>query len=218
MSTPYEVTIDADNGAAIVAPPGSAPARRESLAPNEKRVFDVLRPAALALVASDGPVSVTVWNRGAVVRRIGHERGVWPARLARTESWRDTVTPTWDRDPFVALGVRVRLWCPTAPARDRFAEAAAGLLSSYGEAAVGVGGAGALRDGYQDLGADLDLGLFELELVDIAGRLGIVALDDAGCRLWLTAVHRAAERISRTGEVTARLIEIAAGRVARREK
>jgi hypothetical protein len=111
-----------DGGAAPPQPrasEGEGMKGQQPLTRDQKLAFDALAPAALCLVATDGPVSMTLYDRsGAVVRRIGHNRGVWPAKVARTCSWKDTVTTTHDKSPFHFFGVQFRAWCLTDEDRE----------------------------------------------------------------------------------------------------
>jgi len=148
----------------------------------EKRMaFQVLDPAALCLVATDGPVSITLFGRdGAVATRIGHNRGVWPAKLAKTASWKDTVSSTFDKNPFFFLGTQCRWWCRGVPDRDRLSTAVVDLLADYADQRGGL--SDPLRHGFHDLGADLDLSMFELAVSDMAERKFEAALEAAACK------------------------------------
>lgn len=184
---------------------------RERWSPHKSMAFDILSPSALCLVATDGPVSVTLWSPGGnnVVRRIGHNRGVWPARIAKTAQWRDTTTSAYDKNPLMFIGTQFRLWTHLARDRDRLADAAVDLIAMRADA---DGGLEALGHGFQDLGPDLDLGLFEFEIVDVAARLGVRVWDDAGLSAYLDRIVARAQLISNSGEINARLIEVAAVR------
>lgn len=151
-------------------------------APDKKEAFDAVGFAALALVATDGPVSVTLWGRTGEVKRLGHNRGIWPAKIAKTASWKDTVTATHDKDPFFFLGTQFRLWCLTDVDRDRLAASVVDMIAVRSEE---FGGLDELRHGFQDLGPDLDLNMFEFEIAGVAGRLGIAVWDDAGLSAFL---------------------------------
>lgn len=170
------------------APKHHEAVRMEALArrwPLDKRMrFRDLAPAALALVASDGPVSVTLFAPdGRVSRRIGHNRAVWPARFVATSNWSDTVTPQWDRNPLVPMRMQFRIWCADPDARDRLAEAAVEMLAARAES---DGGCEALRRDYVDLGPDLDLAMLEMELHALAERLLIAPVwDDEGLSRFL---------------------------------
>lgn len=178
----------------------------------KKLAFEVLAPAALCLVATDGPVSVTLWGPGGeAVRRIGHNRGVWPARVARTTQWRDVTTATYDKNPLMFCGTQFRLWSPTAAARDRLAEATVDFIAQRAEA---DGGLEQLDHEFQDLGPDLDLNLFELEICDIARRIGVPVWDDTALDRLLDRILARAQQLSNSGEINRRLIGLAAQREA----
>lgn len=179
---------------------------RDRWSREKKMAFDSFEPSALCLVASDGPVSVTLWGPGGEVQRLGHNRGIWPARIVKTGSWKDTATATWDKNPFFHLGTQFRLWCPTVKERDTLAEKALGLME---ERAAEFGGPFEPRHGFLDLGPELDLEFFKLELGGIAERLSIPCWDDEGLSLFLDRLVRTAEAIvrERGGEINPRLLE-----------
>lgn len=146
------------------------PARR-------REAFRRLECHAVCLVATDGPVSVTLWEPGAhgrAYRRFGHNRGCWPARVSVSRSVDDTVSPNWDKSPFWWTGVQIRLWTAGRPAALRLAEAVTGLLGEMSEAAAGAD----MMHGWHDMGPEVDLGLLAAELATIAERLGVAAWDD----------------------------------------
>jgi hypothetical protein len=183
------------------------------LLPRQADAFNLLRPAALVLVAAEGPLTLTIGLPDGEQRRIGHNRPVWPARLATSGAWRDTVTPSYDKSPVHALTVRWRVWCLREPDRDRLAAAVQDLIAARAEA---DGGADRLRGGFSDLGPDLDLGLFELEVFDVAKRLGVMAFDDAGLAAFLGKVLRQVDALRAAGRGPRsldRAIEAAADRV-----
>jgi hypothetical protein len=165
----------------------------------EKRIaFRVLDPAALCLVATDGPVSVTLFGRdGAVASRIGHNRGVWPAKLAKTASWKDTVSSTFDKNPFFFLGTQCRWWCRGGPDRDRLSAAVVDLLADYADERGGL--TEPLRHGFHDLGADLDLAMFELAVSDMAERINVRIWDDAALSTLLDRTVRRASALREQG-------------------
>ena len=173
----------------------------------KKLAFTELSPAALALVATDGPVSVTLFGAGGEVQRLGHNRGIWPARIAKTAAWKDTVTATWDKNPFFALGAKFRLWCPTVQERDKLAEFALGLMAERAE--NDGDGQWQARHGFLDLGPELDLELFKVEIQGIADRIGVMCWDDEGLGLFLDRCVRDAERIlrERGGQLSSRMME-----------
>lgn len=166
---------------------------RERWDRTKKLAFATLEPAALVLVATDGPVSVTLWGAGGVVAQLGHNRGVWPAKVARTAAWKDTVTAAYDKNPFFFLGAQFRVWTPSVAHRDRLAASVLDLIAARSEA---DGGLATLRAEFADLGPELDLALFELEVHDIAKRLGIASWNDDGLSRWLDLVCRRAGTIA----------------------
>jgi hypothetical protein len=174
-------------------PPDDAGALRTRWSAEKRLAFSTLRPAALCLVATDGPVSVTLWHRdGGEARRIGHNRGVWPAKIARTGAWKDTVTTTYDRNPFFWVGTQCRWWCATDKARDALAAGVVDLLTARAEE---FGASDALLNGFVDLGAEIDLAILEMEVFAIAERLRLQAWDDDGLSVFLDRVVRRAQTL-----------------------
>jgi hypothetical protein len=174
--------------AANVAPPADPPDTTPKGKPlrwtaARRFVFNTLEPAALSLVASDGPISVTLWDAGGGPRkRYGHNRGVWPVRVEKGAAWGDHATRKWDRNPFFFLGTQARMWFRTEQARDQVAASIVDLIAARAEA---DGALERLEHGFQDLGADLDLEFFEIEMHDVAKRLGVLAWDDNGLVAWI---------------------------------
>lgn len=169
--------------------PAALPDLRARWPEHRRFAFAALEPAALSLVATDGPVSVTLYDGRGVVQRLGHNRGIWPARILKTQAWRDTASTTWDRNPFFYLGTQFRVWCTSEDERDRLAASVVDLIARRAEE---DGGDADLMHGFQDLGPDLDLELFELEVHDAAKALGIASFDDAGLVAWLDGIHKRA--------------------------
>lgn len=163
------------------------------LSPRGRDIFNFLEPAALSIVATDGPVSVTLYDRhGGVRRRYGHNRGVWPARVVKGASWRDTATIAWDKNPLMPMQTQIRLWTRREAERDRLADSVVDLIALRSEEA---GCIGELDHGFRDLGPDLDLDIFEVELHGIGDRLGMVAFSDDGLVRYLESVGRAFDAI-----------------------
>lgn len=171
----------------------------------KRRAFDVLGPAAVCLVATDGPVSVTLYDSaGAVVRALGHNRAVWPAKVARTGAWKDTTTEKYDQSALARQTVRIRLWAPSAAARDAVA---ARVVEIIDRRADDDGGVPQLINGFQDLGPQLDFSMFKQEIVDIAARIGVRLRDDDALSRYLDRVVAVAEARSHSGEVTRGVLE-----------
>jgi hypothetical protein len=161
--------------------------------PLEKRMaFKEMSPAALVLVATDGPVSVTLWGPSGQKTMIGHNRAVWPAKWSKTSAWPDTVGANHDKSPLIPVATKFRVWCLTEQARDRLADEALQFMAARSER---DGGVSPMRKDFADLGADLDLAIFEMEIHAIAERLQIMAFDDANLSRFLDKVVRRALEI-----------------------
>jgi hypothetical protein len=173
-----------------VAAPEPEAVRGEAIRWTQRRrdIFNFLEPVNISLVATDGPVSVMVDDRRrGPVSRLGHNRGVWPARVVKGAARRDTATTTWNKFPGIFLGTQARLWTLREADRDRLALSIVDLIAARAER---DGGLARLDKGFEDLGPELDLELFELEMHDAAGRLGIVAWDDDGLVRWFDSIGR----------------------------
>lgn len=206
----------------MTAPPSSAHDKdipmvtTKAWSREKKLAFATLKPAALCIIATDGPVSVKVWDgAGGVVRTYGgNSNGVWPARIARSAAWSDKINDGY-RNPFFYLGTQIRLWAGDVASRDRLAEACAEMIAIRAEE---FGTLGKLEEEFADLGAELDMALFEMDIVGVAERLGIATWDDYGLSGYLDRVVARAQSMSRNGQVSARLLEIVmcgiGGRVA----
>lgn len=165
---------------------------RERWSPAKKLALREMAPAALCIVATDGPVSVVTYDAGGrVTGRFGHNRGCWPMRVATTAAWADNISDAYDRNPFVWTGVQIRAWAGNVRKRDRVAEGVVDLLGQMSEEAMGV----RLRKGFLDVGPDVQIDMLEVEIHAIAERLGIGLWDDGGLSAWLDQiVAREAQR------------------------
>lgn len=161
----------------------------------KKEAFRQIGMAALVLVASDGPVSVTLWGPSGEKTMIGHNRAVWPAKWAKTKALTDTVTQNHDKDPFVRIGSQFEIWCLSEEHRDRLADAALDFLR---ERADRDGGMHKLRKDYADLGPDLDFSFLEMEIHVLAERLQIKAYDRDGMSRFVDGIERRACEILRS--------------------
>lgn len=179
---------------------------RERWGQDKRDCFHHLKPAALILVATDGPVSVTLWSPGGheAKRRLGHNRGVWPAKFVRSSALRDTATPTYDKGPLFFCGAQFRLWFLSEAHRDSVVESALDLIALRAEA---DGGLEALDHGFQDLGPDLDLAFFEMEMTALGRRVAGHCFDDDGLSRFLDQVVAAVARDKRERRLRARTVE-----------
>lgn len=138
--------------------------------------FNLLAPAAISFIATDGPVSITLWNGPEVIRRIGHNRGVWPAKLVKGTGRGDPAKRSY-RTYAGPARTQFRIWTRTKADRDRIAEPTLALIAKVSER---DGGLDALEDDFRDMGPELNLQLLELEIHAAANDLGIRCWDDVG--------------------------------------
>jgi hypothetical protein len=148
------------------------------------QAFNEMSPFALSFIATDGPVSVTLWDGQEIKKRIGHNRGVWPAKVIVGTGRGDPTKRTY-RHPIIPARMKFRLWTLTKTQRDRVAESAVELIAKCAER---DGGVDVLEDGFRDVGPDLDVDMFELEVHRIAQDLGVRCWDDAGLIAFLDRV------------------------------
>lgn len=193
MSTPAMQSEAPADAAAHDTPAHGTPIRWTQ---RRRDVFNFLGPVSISLVATDGPISITLWDPGGGIRsRIGHNRAIWPARIVNGSAMRDAATTTWNKFPLVPVRTQARLWTLREADRDRLAASIVDLIAARAEAAEREGGQGALLHGFQDLGPDLDLAFFEMELHDVANRLRVLVWDDDGLLRWIDSIIARFDRI-----------------------
>jgi hypothetical protein len=191
---------------------GGDKAARDRWPTDKKLAFSTLAPASLSLVATDGPISGVQWcgSGGGIVQRWGGDnRGVWPAKLARGSTWTDNASAAYDRGPLHHTRTRIRLWARDDAARDRLALAVGEMIEMRRDV---FGTHEAMINGFRDLGPELDMDLFELDIVGVAERLGIWVRDDDALSLYLDRVLAQAQRMvaGRGGQIDSRVLERAA--------
>lgn len=170
----------------------------EATAPNDERerrrveAFNMMAPAALSFIATDGPISMTLWSGNEAVGRLGHNRGVWPGRMLKGTGRGDPAKRSFKTYAFSAK-TQCRLWTRTKAERDRIAEP---VLTMIERASERDGGLAELENGFRDMGPQLDLEMLGLEMRGIATDLGIRCWDDAGLIHFLDRV------LERAGEIT----------------
>jgi hypothetical protein len=156
--------------------------------PEKNRAFQALGPHAVYVSATDGPVGLVTYTlSGQVHNRFGHNRGCWPCKLGTTGSWRDNVSSLLNRGP-LPVRVQRRVWTLTESNAGNLAFLVTNLIHDRGEAE----GLPALPNGYQDLGPDIDMDLFQQEIVDIATRQRVMAWTDAEMSEFCGVINRAA--------------------------
>lgn len=156
-------------------------------------LFGWIEPVSISLVATEGPVSLTLWDQwGGVVRRLGHNRAIWPARIVKGSTLRDAATTTWNKFPLAFVGTQARLWCLREADRDRLALSIVDLIQARAER---DGGLEAPAHGFADLGAELDIRVFEMEMHDVGTRLGIATWDDDALVRWFDSITTRFDRL-----------------------
>ncbi|MFM2445583.1 MAG: hypothetical protein RI936_30 [Pseudomonadota bacterium] len=148
---------------------------RERWSAHKRLAFETLEPISIALVATDGPVSLVLREPGKAVVRIGHNRGVWPAKIARGSTWRDAATAKYDVNPFFYVGTQVRLWVDSELAArtaiTKLNERLADLDAEFGSLSHD------LRNDFKALNPEIDLDLFEAEMREVIQRC-------TNCMVW----------------------------------
>jgi hypothetical protein len=178
---PFELPARSSRG------PADPAAVRERWSPRKKLAFQELDPIAICLVATDGPVSVVLHDpANGATTRIGHNRGIWPAKVTRTASWRDTTTPAYDKGPFFAVGVKMRIWFGTELAARTMLALMGQKLAALDEEHGSL--QHPLRHDFRALPPETDLDVFELEMRDLATKAGKPWWDDDGLSAALDAI------------------------------
>ena len=165
-------------------PEAVAPAEKERWPLVKRHAFDLMAPRALYVAATDGPVAVTVFTPGGPAKRFGHNRGCWPVKIGTTGSWRDTVTPLVDKDPWVRIAVKRRVWLPALADADGLAMHVAELLRRSARDA----GFDQLLHGYTDAGPSFDPQGFEAHILEVAKRMGVLAWSEQQLSAFLDKV------------------------------
>lgn len=176
--------------------PADSPPPQEQVTPKDKErwplirrhAFDLLAPHALYVAASDGPVAVTLFTPGEPAKRFGHNRGCWPVKIGTTGSYRDTITSLVDKDPFMRIEVKRRVWLRGGRHANTLALHVAELLSEAAREA----GLSPLRSGYIDAGPEFNVPKFEVHILEVAKRLEIPVWTEEQLSLFLDdAISRA---------------------------
>lgn len=189
--------------------------------PKEKEeMFRRIGMGALVLVGYDGPFSLTKFDTsGRIVSRLGHNRAIWPFTFARTKARKDTVSQNYGKGAVRDLKAHsmFRLWCLSEEARDQLADACLDHMTAQADE---FGGLAELEPGWHDLGPNLNLDTFAIELQDIARRRGIPVFEDAALSPFVDRVTRIANDIlasAKTPRTWDRVVDIAVERAMRNE-
>ncbi|WP_024275999.1 hypothetical protein [Hyphomicrobium sp. 802] len=154
-----------------------------------------LAPAALSFIATEGPVSMQMWRGEEIIRRIGHNRGVWPGKIIKAGGKRPKEDPAKRTHKTYAFPARRQfsLWFRTTWDRDQLVKPVQELIDMIEQR---DGGLDELPDGFSDLGPKLDFKFLELELCALARDLKVFFWDDAGLLAFLDQVIRDADVIA----------------------
>jgi hypothetical protein len=176
----------------------------------------VLAPPSLYLAVTRRPIAWAVFEADGSVDRIGGNRGVWPGRLGTTAPrWRETITTLLNAGPVIEVRVEHRFWLPGSLSLEHQAhnkgraDELLGVVTGLVEQRAEEQGRPKLRRGYHDLGADLNLDVFAQEIIDIAGRLGLMAWtdDDVSFHLDRALLAAAIDQVDLASEEFARCID-----------
>lgn len=162
-----------------------------------QEAFAALDPSALCMVATQYALSITLWDRGSVVDRLGHNRGVRPVKFARSDAWKDTITANYNKSPVHEQGVVMRLWCRHRIDRDRVYAIADTLLADIAER---DGSGKELHGEFVDAGPEFDVPVFMRAVCEACMQQGIVVWDDMAVQRICDETTRRIEAQMATGK------------------
>lgn len=164
------------------------------LTDEQLRIFKKMKPHALCLVGTSGPISATLMTpAGHVTKRLGHNRGCWPMRSALSGSHKDTITATYDKAAAWRTGVQVRLWLDSEEHARRLALEVGDLLGHMAREAMGT----PMLNGFHDVGPDLQMEMLEGDIVEKARRRGWHCRTDDELVAWLERLRREDQLLER---------------------
>lgn len=159
--------------------------------PAEKRIaFELFGPQAICAVTPNHAIAVTVRAAdGSVLRAIGQNQASWAVKIITAKSFRDNITSLYSHNPWVAMGVRVRLWFPELADATLLRDYVNTLLLKAAEQA----GYPQLLDGFIDAGPNFKPDSFGRHITLVARRLGVVTWDDVALSNFLDRALRVAK-------------------------
>jgi hypothetical protein len=160
-------------------------------------VINSLGPSALSFITTDGAVSMQLWRGDEIIKRIGHNRGVWPGKIIKGSGKRPKEDPAKRTHQSYAFPARRKfsLWFRTRAARDQIAKPAEALIKKVAER---DGGLDELPDNFSDLGPEPNFEILELELLAVARDRGVFCWDDVEFIAFLDRVAARADEIAAT--------------------
>lgn len=161
------------------------------------QLFNEIRPHSICIVGTDKTVQVSVDNADGTWTTFGGNRGCRPMRAvpSLSGSLRDTVTPRFNNDPFIFIGVLTRVWTDT----EIHAKALAVFIPDEMQKVADVREPAKLDHGFIDVGPDFDLAMFELRLFAIAEEARIRLWDDEGLSQYLDQLGEQRMKMSGRG-------------------
>ncbi|CAA2142796.1 hypothetical protein [Hyphomicrobium sp. ghe19] len=157
--------------------------------------FRLMAPAALCFVASESNVSVTVYDGNDVKRRFGHNRAARPAKIMKGTRLEDDNVEKTHKGAFFKYRGFWRIWVRTKSHRDSLVEAAMSRLEKVSDR---EGGLEDLENGFHDMGPELDVDAWLVEVLAIARDNGIPAWDEPALLAFIDRVIQRAADISKT--------------------
>lgn len=141
-----------------------------------KRLGQEMARRKLVAVTLRGP-------EAAVPRYFGDNAGARPIKIGTTTIWRDEIGRKCDLEHYIAIEHRtlVRLWVFGERRAARLADALRGHL---------LAGGAEMRNGWIDVGTDLDLDRLYRTCLDVATAADIDAWTDAGIVSFVEELHR----------------------------
>jgi hypothetical protein len=154
--------------------------------------FDLMRPDAIYILATERPVSATEWNfDGTPLKRFGHNRPCWPVRIGITTSRKDTISANY-KGPLAQVSQQGTIWLPGTTQGISHAPLLARLANEWLVRQEEDAGAPALYSDFHDLMVALNLEEFviraegehhpirrlESEILQLAKRKAMLAWSD----------------------------------------
>ena len=91
---------------------GAMPKDNQRWSRQKSTAFELMRPVAIYILATQHPVSAIEYNLdGSPRKRFGHNRPCWPVRIGNTSSRKDTISANY-KGPFVQVSQQGTIWLP----------------------------------------------------------------------------------------------------------
>ena len=159
------------------------------------QLFEELRPHSICIVGTDRNVICNVENEDGSWTQFGGNSGRMAMRAdaSLSGSWRDTVTPRFNNNPFFDVRVQLRFWTDT----ELHAKAFALFIPESMAKIADIAEPAKLKNGFIDVGYNFDLSFFELDLFARAEQTHMRLWDDEGLSQYLDQVSE--QRLRNSG-------------------